>query len=195
MRKLILSMRISLDGFAAGPEGDLGWMSPTTDAQWKALFDLLDHTDLLLLGGGMWAGYRDYWSSVLHGEGHSEYDRRYARYAERTQHLIFSATLRDAGWPGARIENGDAAARITSLKEQSGGDMQIVGGAQFAATLIDSDLVDEYRLEVNPVLLGSGKPLFPKLQQQRFLRRTDVLSLDNGVTVLTLVPAEGTPDP
>jgi dihydrofolate reductase len=122
MRKLILSMQVSLDGYAEGPNGDMSWMQPDDDEQWNDLFKMLkDNVDLFLLGAGMWPEYRDYWKKALASPADfSDHELEYAKLAGKTQHIVFSKTLKNAGWENTIINNGDIAAEVKKIKEQPG---------------------------------------------------------------------------
>lgn len=185
MRKLILSMQVSLDGFVEGQNGDMGWMQPDDNEQWDDMFAmLLKNVDLLLLGRGMWADYRDYWKKALVDSNFSPNEVKFAKLAERTPHIVFSKTLKDAGWENTTINSGDVADEVKKIKEQSGKDIYIVGGAKFAATLIDSGLVDEYQLVINPVILTKGKSFFQQLTNRRQIELIDTKQLSTGVAIL-----------
>jgi dihydrofolate reductase len=185
MRKLILSMNISLDGYVEAADKDMTWLQLDDNEQWEGLFDMLMEVDLFLLGSGMWTEYRDYWKKALAEPGFSQNEVKYAKLAEQTKHLVFSNTLKDAGWHNTEIVSGSLKDAISALKNQPGKNIQIVGGAEFAGSVIDSGLVDEYRLEVNPVILGSGKSFFDGLQNRHSLELTDVKRHANEVVVLT----------
>jgi dihydrofolate reductase len=185
MRKLILSMQVSLDGFVEGQNGDMSWMQPDDNEQWDDMFAmLLKNVDLLLLGRGMWADYRDYWKKALVDSNFSPNEVKFAKLAERTPHIVFSKTLKDAGWENTTINSGDVADEVKKIKEQSGKDIYIVGGAKFAATLIDSGLVDEYQLVINPVILTKGKSFFQQLTNRRQIELIDTKQLSTGVAIL-----------
>lgn len=189
MRKLILLMRVSLDGFVEGPNGGMDWMDKDETAQWKDLFEVLEEVDLFLLGRVMWPDYRDYWTKALTNSDASQNEQAYARLAERTPHIIFSHTLKDAGWHNASIESGPVAEAVAKLKNMPGKNIQIVGGAKLAATLIDAGLVDEYRITVNPVVLLGGKSFFNQLQNPRPLKLVETKHLHPGVAILVMTPA------
>ncbi|MEO6549694.1 MAG: dihydrofolate reductase family protein [Ferruginibacter sp.] len=160
MRKLILSMQVSLDGFIEGPSGDISWIEKDDNEQWKDLFEMLQTVDLFLLGRKMFPDYRDFWQKALINPQASPYEVAYAKLAEKTKHIVFSHTITDPQWANTQIINGDVAAEITKIKMQPGKDIQVVGGAQLAATVIEAGLADEYRLNIAPVILGAGKSFF-----------------------------------
>jgi dihydrofolate reductase len=185
MRKLILAMQVSLDGFVEAPNGDMSWMQPDDNEQWDNMFAmLLKNVDLFLLGRGMWADYRDYWKKALVDSNFSPNEVKFAKLAERTPHIVFSKTLKDAGWENTTINSGDVVDEVKKIKEQPGKDIYIVGGAKFAATLIDSGLVDEYQLAVSPVILTKGKSFFQQLANRRNIELISTKQLNMGVVIL-----------
>ncbi len=186
MRKLILSINISVDGFVEAVNKDMSWLQPDDKEQWKELFNMLKNVDLFLLGRGMWKEYRDYWTKALDEPGFSAEEIKYAKLAINTQHIIFSTTLKKSGWPNAKIMQGDLKEEVLKFKQQPGKSIQIVGGAKFAAALIDSGLIDEYRFSVNPAILAKGKSIFTGLKNRHSLQLTRVKQLRCGVTVLCL---------
>ncbi len=184
MRKLILCMQVSLDGFVEGPDGDMSWMQPDNDEGWDDLFEMLKDVDLFLLGRVMWPEYRDYWQKALKEPGFSENEVKYAKLADKTPHIIFSQTITDPQWGNATINSGNVEEEVKRLKSQPGKNIQIVGGALLAASLLNSGLVDEYRLVVNPAIIAGGKSFFRQLTQRHGLELTDVKKLDGGLVVL-----------
>ena len=186
MRKLILSMQTSLDGYVEGKNGDMSWMQPDDDETWGDLFGILqDKVDLFLLGRGMWTEYRNYWTKALaEPEKFSAHEVEYAKLAEKTQHIVFSKTLKDAGWENTTINSGDLETEIKKIKASEGKDIQIVGGADFAASLLDSGLVDEIRVLVNPAIVAGGKSFFHQIKNRHSLELTSVRQLSSQVVVL-----------
>ena len=182
MRKLILSINTSLDGIVTD---ELSWMQPDSNQTWESLFEMLANVDLLLLGRGMWEGYRDYWKKVLNETGFNKNEIKYAQYAENTKHIVFSATLKNPGWENTSIESGDLKQFIQRIKSEKGKDIQIVGGVEFASSIIDTGLVDEYRIMVNPIILGNSTSLYYKVSTQHKLECFKVEQIDNGVVILS----------
>jgi dihydrofolate reductase len=190
MRKLILCMQVTLDGYVEGPKGDMSWMQPDDDEAWDDLFGMLSNTvDLFLLGRGMWPEYRDYWKKALaEPDKFSVNELKYAQLAERTQHVVFSKTLKNSGWENTCVNHGNLAEEIKKIKAGKGKAIQIVGGADFAAALIDLGVVDEYRILLNPAIVGGGKSFFHQLKNRQNLQLTDVKKLSNQVLVLNYKP-------
>ncbi len=152
MRKLVLKMSLSLDGFVAGPNGEVDWLFPSLDAGASAwLLDTLWMPDVHLMGGATYRAMATHWP-------HSR--EPFAAPMNEIPKFVFSSTVRDADWGDTHVINGDLHAEIARLKQLPGRDMLAHGGARFARSLIGLDHVDEFRLLVHPVVLGRGLRLF-----------------------------------
>ncbi|HXV28837.1 MAG TPA: dihydrofolate reductase family protein, partial [Sinorhizobium sp.] len=112
-----------------------------------------------------------------------------ATFMNTVEKFVFSKTLQSAGWNNTTLVSGDAVAEVERLKQLDGGTIFIFGSANFAATLTAQGLVDEYRLGINPVLLGSGIPLFQNIPERQTLTLTHVRPLKSGVVILHYQPA------
>jgi dihydrofolate reductase len=154
VRKLVLMMGVSLDGLVARP-GRFGagdWGVPPEDPALKARkLAWLREADLHLMGRVTYQEMAGFWPTS---------DDEYARPMNDLPKVVFSATLATAGWPRSTIARGGLAEEIGALKGQPGRDMIAWGGAAFAQSLSRLRLVDEYRLMLQPVVLGDGLPLF-----------------------------------
>ena len=187
MRTLIAALQVSLDGLIEGPNGELDWVGT-----WEDSFGLLDQVDTFVLGGGMYPGYEQYWSAVLaNPEGiapftdrvPSEGEIEYARFAERTPHVVLSTTLEAVNWKTTRIVRDLEA--IKALKEESGKDIHAVGGATLVSSLMNEGLIDEIRLTVHPIVLGQGKPLFKDVTERQALELVEANPWKSGAVNLT----------
>ena len=184
MRKLILSMQVSLDGFIEGENGDMSWIQKDDPELWDDLFDMLESVDLFLLGRIMYPDYRDYWKWALASEKASANEKKYANLAEKTAHMVFSNTLKDSGWANTRIIPGPVAEEVKKLKQEAGKSIQIVGGAKLAATLMNAGLVDEYRIILNPFVIGKGKSFFRQAGSKWKLKLQHADTLKSGAVIL-----------
>jgi dihydrofolate reductase len=182
MRKIILAMEMSLDGFIEGPNGEMDWLI-NKEEDWKEMFKDLESVDTYLLGRKMYPGYAAYWRSALTNESSPKDELRYAKLADKSQHIVFSKTLTTVEWKNTRIAT-DPLAEINQLKKQPGKDMVIWGGAELAATLINLGLVDRYRITLNPTILGGGKPMFNNIAQRRKLKLLESRPMKSGATIL-----------
>src|SRR5919112_6213190 len=182
MRKVILAMQMSLDGFIEGPNGEMDWLV-NSEEDWKEMFKDLESVDTYLLGRKMYPIYTAYWRSVLTNESSPKAELRYAKLADKSQHIVFSKTLTTVEWKNTRIAV-DPLAEINQLKIQPGKDMVIWGGAELAATFINLGLVDRYRITLNPTILGGGKPMFNNISQRRKLKLLESRPMKSGATIL-----------
>src|SRR5688572_16293951 len=129
MRKVILSMQITLDGFVAGLNNELDWIDFDDEKQWDDLDDLVGSADTFLLGGGMYAEYADYWRKVLANPASKKGEMDFARIADKTPHIVFSKSLSKADWANTTIEKRNVSTVIPILKKEPGKDIVVWGGA------------------------------------------------------------------
>jgi dihydrofolate reductase len=172
MRKLVLQMQISIDGFVGGKKGDLSWIFSDFDASSeKWTVEMLWQADAHLMGG---ATYRD---MAAHWPTSTE---PYAAAMNQIPKIVFSRSLKDATWGETQIASGDLAQEIARLKKEPGRDLLAHGGARFAQSLVKTGMIDEYRLIVHPVALGSGIRLFPELDAPVRLKLVDTIAFGTG---------------
>jgi dihydrofolate reductase len=162
VRKVIYSMGVSLDGFIAGPKGEIDWSAPDEELH-------RFHNQQTRELGAHLCGRRLYeemafWETAEANPSAAEHELEFARIWKSLPKIVFSTTLeRVVG--NARLVRGDVGEEVAKLKEQPGKDLA-VGGAGLASTLIELGLVDEYRLFVSPVVLGGGTRYFPALEER-----------------------------
>jgi dihydrofolate reductase len=162
MRKLIYSFGVSLDGYIAGPEGEIDWSAPDPELHRfhnQQARELGAH----LYGRRLYETMRP-WETAEERPSAPEYELEFARIWKDTPKVVFSKTLEKIEG-NARLVRDNAAEEVTRLKEQPGKELA-VGGAGLASTFIKLGLIDEYRLFVSPVVLGSGTPYFPPLDER-----------------------------
>ncbi|HEY1405256.1 MAG TPA: dihydrofolate reductase family protein [Spirochaetota bacterium] len=169
MRKIIVAMQVTLDGFIEGPKGELDWAMKEDAETWKEVFELHDSADTLLLGRVMYPAFEKYWLSVLSGRHGSENEIAYAKRADKMQKLLFSTTVSSVEWETTRIIKDNVEGEMRKMKQQSGKNMLMLGGAGLVSSFMNSGLVDEIHLLINPVILGGGKPLFGNLNKRERL--------------------------
>jgi dihydrofolate reductase len=162
MRRLIYAMGVSLDGFIAGPDGELDWSAPDEELH-RFHNQQLRESGAQLYGRGLYETMR-YWETAEENPSSSEYEREFARIWKDTPKIVFSRTL-EAVTGNARLVRDGAAEEVAELKAQPGSYLA-VGGAGLASSLMERDLIDEYRLFVSPVVLGGGTPYFPALARR-----------------------------
>jgi dihydrofolate reductase len=182
MSRIVVTEFVSLDGVMEDPGGSEnfkhgGWSFEFNRGEEGDKFKV-DETmasDALLLGRVTWQEFAKHWPS------------REGEFADRFNNMpkyVVSSTLENAdAWANSTIISGDVVAEIAKLREQPGGDIVVHGSAQLAQTLFENDLVDELRLMVFPVVLGSGKRLFGEMSDKKTLRLASSRSVGDGVEI------------
>lgn len=187
MRTMIAALQVTLDGFIEGPNGELDWV-----ADWNDDFDIRSQIDTCVLGGGMYPGYEQYWTSILADPTAvlPFTDRRptsgeidYANFADHTPHVVLSKSLHAVTWKTSRIVRD--VDELRSLQHQPGKDIFVVGGATLVSSLMNLGLIDELRLVVHPLVLGGGKALFKDVIGRHPLELVHAEPFDTGHIALT----------
>jgi dihydrofolate reductase len=181
MRRVLLSVYVSLDGISDMDENDQ-WTFPYWNEELEAhQHDLINRADALLLGRKMFDHFAEAWSPRT-----NEDDPMADRMNAIPKYVASRSRTAIEGWNGSLLE-GDSLAAVRRLKDQDGSHLLVYAGGEFVGSLIEADLIDEYHLFIHPVVLGSGKPLFPR-GLNRELTVTSTKPAATGVTVLTLEP-------
>ena len=186
MRKIIVSNLITLDGFFAGPNGEIDWFITGEDF-FEDTPEQIDSVDALLFGRVTYEGMHSYWLSPAAIEG----DPVIAERMNSQNKIVFSKTLDrvDWGkWDNARLIKGDLGEEVRKLKQQPGKNMMIFGSGQIVAALTQLGLIDEYRIFLNPVVLGKGKSMFDGVTSTVKLKLIESKTFKSGVIGLTYVP-------
>ncbi|MEP9386737.1 dihydrofolate reductase family protein [Mesorhizobium sp. KR9-304] len=182
MRKLIAGMKVSLDGKVEGPEAMADWVEA-----WSEDYGLMEEIDACVLGGGMYGGYERYWTGVqdepdkpawITGAPPTPAERAWADFIRRTPHYVLSSTLDRAAWPNTTFLR--STGEVAALKQQSGKNIYLVGGARTTASFIDAGLLDELRLLVYPLVVGDGRALFGTTERRHALELRKAESLPDG---------------
>jgi dihydrofolate reductase len=180
MRTVIYSMSVSLDGFIAGPDGDISWTAPDQELM-EFHVQQTRRIGAHLMGRGL---YEDMLPWETPETRWSDPDAlEFARIWKAIPKVVFSATLEQVKG-NAQLASDDVAAEVARLREEPGEGVVSVGGAGLASTLIKLDLIDEYRLFVCPVVLGGGTPYFPALERRIDLELLDTRTFGSGVVYL-----------
>ena len=183
MRKVIFQNMITLDGFFAGPQGQIDWHEVDEEFNEYAI-GVLDQIDTLLFGRVTYELMANYWSTDMALSD----DPIVAGKMNALDKVVFSRSLDQAAWSHSRLVKGDAVEEVGRLKKLSGKDMAIFGSADLAKALIASDLVDEYHIFINPIVLGSGLPLFKEMKKPLKLKLVDSKIFKNGLVLLVYDP-------
>ncbi|WP_112238202.1 dihydrofolate reductase family protein [Kribbella monticola] len=181
MREVILYMSMSLDGLVDSDREHPGTAIPESSElkQWK--LDRISEAGAHLMGRVTYEQMSSYWP-------HS--DDAYAAPMNEIPKIAFSTTLSDseASWPVSRVARGELATEIAAIKAEPGPDVIAWGGARFAGALAAADLIDEYRLFIQPLVLGRGQALFDQLPKSRHLNLVEAIPFPGGVVVHTYRP-------
>ncbi|MGO4275375.1 dihydrofolate reductase family protein, partial [Paenibacillus sp. TAF58] len=121
-----------------------------------------------------------YWPSVSSDPSASQHERNHAEWIDKTAKVVFSTTLDKVEWNNSRLVKEDVEEEIKKLKQQPGKDMVILGSPRIAHHLMRLDLIDEYKITVSPVLIGSGLPLFQGLKEKVNLKLIENKTFDSG---------------
>lgn len=183
MGRLILFDLVSLDGFFEAPGHDISWHSVDDEFDRLAI-EQLDAAGCLVFGRVTYELMASFWPSE---QGMRE-DPEVARRMNALPKVVFSRTLRSAGWENTRLAGGDAAAEMAALKGAVEKEIYLFGSADLAATFTAAGLIDEYRVIVNPIVLGAGTPLF-KPGRRLDLRLIESRAYENGNVLLRYEPA------
>ena len=181
MGKLIYMLNVSLDGFVETPDHRLDWTMVDDELhQW--FNDQTRALDASLYGRGLYELMADYWPTARSDPSATATEREFAQLWLDMPKIVFSSSLERVEW-NSRLVRGDAGEELARLREEFDGDLD-VGGATLAASFIRRGLVDEYRMVVHPVAIGSGTPFFPPLDSPVPLRLTETKVFHSGVTYL-----------
>jgi dihydrofolate reductase len=174
MRKLKVQVQMTLDGFVAGPNGELDWMwiGKRDEAILQRVIELADTCDTILLGRKMTREFIDHWENVLDNQPASV-EQPLAQKMVSMHKIVFSRSETTIKGRNVELENGELVTAIQALKKKPGRDIMVYGGATFVSALISENLVDEYYIFRRPVAIGSGLSIF---------REQKVLELDNSIT-------------
>jgi len=185
--RVIFSMGVSLDGFIAGPNGEIDWSAPDEELH-------RFHNEQTRELGAELCGRRlyevmVYWETVGENPGLAEHELEFARIWQALPKIVFSTTLETVEG-NARLATGGLAEEIAKLREQPGKDLA-VGGAGLAAACTELGLIDEYRLFVSPVVLGGGTPYFPALDARIDLELVETRTFGSRVVYVRYRRADG----
>lgn len=184
MRKTILQFQMSVDGYIAGPDGEMDWITgPWTDDLNAYVTDLWKDVDTIVLGRKLAEGFIPAWESGPPGEDQASIDQM-----NDTPKVVISNSLAESPWKNATVVGGDPAEAVNRLKASSGGDIMVSGGGTIARALIAEGVIDELHLFVNPVALGAGMPVFPQVDGNQPLRLVDSHQFECGIIGLHLEP-------
>jgi len=185
MGRIVVTEFVSLDGVIEAPGGGedykhAGWTFEINRGDEGDKFKVaeLGEAEAQLLGRRTYEGFAAAWPSMKDEAGFADKMNSMPKY-------VFSSTLTDPEWENTTVLSGDLAEEIAKVRDEVDGVILVAGSAQLVQGLIENDLVDELRLMVFPVVLGSGKRLFGEIEDKKALRLTDHKIVGDGVAILT----------
>lgn len=181
MRKVIAAEFVTLDGLMSDPNDEMDWvLSSFNEEMAREVAAQQKSIDTMLLGRVTYEIFAGYWPTVAS----ENEDPAVIAHMNETPKVVFSRTLDRVAWANARLVKERIADEVRRLKGLPGKNIAIIGSASIVQQLANHGLVDEYRLMVHPVVLGSGKPLWTEIEHRRHLRLTKAESFANGVVSL-----------
>jgi dihydrofolate reductase len=184
-------MSLSIDGFVAGPNGEIDWMIRSRDEGGKAaVAETLWQAGLHAMGSRTYFDLASYWPTSTDPLAAPMNDIPKVVFTrQRSLNLVAGDSPNAASWAEAQVANGDLATEIGRLKQQPGRDILAHGGAGFAQSLARLGLIDEFRLVVHPVALGAGLPLFAELSAPLHLKLMSTSIFGSGTAIHVYRPA------
>ena len=168
MRKIILSLAVSLDGFIEGPNGEYDWCFTDQD---YGMSDFFKRIDTIFMGRKSYDLALTMNETVMPG-------------IPKLREYVFSRTLKEVR-SGSFLIKGDIGAEVLKIKQEQGKDIWLFGGAELTSSFLNLGLVDELSLAIHPIILGAGKPLFIDIQNRMNLHLVDTKSYSSGLVIVT----------
>ena len=190
MRKVISLIHLSLDGFAAGPNDELDWISYDEELEGDA-HAMHALTDAVIWGRRTYEGMAGYWLTVPGNPASTPPELEHARWLDNATKIVVSRTLDRIEWNNAQntvLIKDNIAEAINKIKQQPGKDIWFLGSTALAQTFMQLDLIDEYRININPTVLGQGKPLFAGVTRNFPLKLLGSKTFKSGVVALRYEP-------
>ena len=190
MRNVVLLEHMSLDGFVAGPNGEMDWIL-LDDEMFDDVSKITEDADTALYGRVTYQMMESYWPTAAEQPTATKHDIEHAHWVNNASKIVFSRTLKKTTWNNSRIRiiHEQIEEEIKKLKQQPGKDLLMIGSPGIAQTFIQLGMIDVYYINVNPVILGSGIPLFnpgsagtnPKDRNRNLLKLLESKTYNSGV--------------
>ncbi len=163
MRKLVLLMHTSLDGFVAGPNGEMDWIY-VDDEMFNIAGERTNEADTALYGRITYQMMESYWPTAASQPAATKHDIEHSAWYNSVRKVVLSRTMKGAGLANTEIICENIADEVNRLKQEPGKDILLIGSPSAVHSLMEDNLIDEYWLFINPVLLGQGIPLFKDIK-------------------------------
>ncbi len=179
-------MHISLDGFVAGPNGEMNWIKVDEE-----IFDYvgkrISETDTALYGRVTYEMMESYWPKAGEEPNASKHDIEHSKWYKKVNKIVLSKTMKGDGLPNTTIISNNLTDRINEIKQQPGKEIALFGSPTATHSLIQLNLIDGYWLFVNPIILGQGIPLFADIKEKIKLNLLTTRQFTCGVTELNYI--------
>lgn len=159
MRKVISLMHMSLDGFVAGPNGEMNWINLDPD-MYKEIMDHMKNIDTAIYGRVVYYMMKNYWPTLLNKENVDEISLNHAKWVEDVRKVVFSKTINEELWNNTVQIKDNIKEEVTKMKNEEGKSMMLFGSPSIVQEFIRLDLLDELRIFLNPIVIGKGIPMF-----------------------------------
>lgn len=183
MRRIVSFVHVSLDGFVAATNGGLDWIIVNEE-----IFDYVEkrikETDTAMYGRVTYQMMESYWPTAADQPAATRHDIEHARWYKQASKIVLSKTMQDVNLPKTKIISDNLLDEITQLKQGAGSDILMFGSPAATHSLMAENLIDEYWLFVNPILLGQGVPLFKGIQNRAPLKLVTSKQFSSGVVCM-----------
>ncbi len=183
MRNLIFFMHASLDGFVAGPNGEMNWIKLDEE-----LFDFVatmtDTADTALYGRVTYDMMQSYWPKAGEQPNATKHDKEHSAWYNKVSKVVLSTTMNESGLTNTKVISDELTENINKIKNQGGKNILIFGSPGASNSLLALGLIDEFWLFVNPIILGRGKPLFTGINEAIKLKFAESKTFACGVIAL-----------
>lgn len=183
MRKVILLVHTSLDGFCAGPKGEMDWIT-VNDEIFEAVGHITDDADTALYGRTTYGMMEGYWPTAASRPNATQHDVQHSNWYNAATKVVFSTTMAGSNRPDTHVISNNIPQAIAHIKKQPGKNLLLIGSISIAQYFTAHQLIDEYWINVNPVILGGGLPLFKSPAQRIGLRLLEAKPDKSGVVTL-----------
>ncbi len=186
MRKIIAFMHVSLDGFVAGPNGEMNWIKVDEE-----IFDFvgkrISQGDTALYGRVTYQMMENYWPTAADKPNATKHDIEHSKWYANVHKVVLSKKMNKADLSNTTVISEMLSAKINEIKQQTGNDILVFGSPTATHSLMQENLIDGYWLFVNPIILGQGIPLFAEIKDKIKLKLLTTHQFTNGVTELNYI--------
>ena len=183
MRNLIFFMHTSLDGFVAGPKGEMNWIK-VDEEMFDFVATMTDQADTALYGRVTYEMMQSYWPKAGEQPNASKHDKEHSAWYNKVSKIVLSKTISEKGLDNTVVISDQLADKINKIKKQDGKNILIFGSPRASQSLLNQGLIDEFWLFVNPIIVGQGMPLFKDITGTTKLKLVESKTFACGVIAL-----------